>query len=223
MSETSQTKTTGSDASTSGDGESTTTSQAVDLTKLEGEQLQKVLENPNLFKLPRIAEALDAQKQLKKVQEDQQKAKEQSLTEQKKFEELAENRAKEIESLNKRIQDNEVNSVLTTKLYEQKVVDLDGALKLVDKSQINIDENGNIIGVEQALESLKTGKPYLFNNSGTAQVGSANNPASDTSTQSTGRYKFKESQITPEFYQEHKKELDEAGRLGLIEQDGPPR
>lgn len=37
----------------------------IDLSKLEGDQLTKVLENPNLFQLPRIKELLDASKELK--------------------------------------------------------------------------------------------------------------------------------------------------------------
>ena len=104
------------------------------------------------------------------------------------------------------------------------MVDLDGALKLVDKSQITVDEQGNVSGVEQALESLKTNKAYLFNNtSGTStNVGAANNGGTST-TGATGRYKYKESQLTPQFYKENEKDILDAYSKGLVEPDGPPR
>lgn len=200
----------------------TKTAPEVDLTKLEGDQLNKVLENPNLFKLPRIAQALEAEKQLKKVEADQQKAKEQSLAEQKKWEELANEREQKNATLQKQIQDNQINSALSTKLYGEKVVDLDGALKLVDKSKISVDENGSITGVDEAISSLKTDRAYLFTTSGSPRVGNPSNPNQPPAS-GDGRYLFKESQITPQFYNENKDKLMEAAKNGQIEPDGPPQ
>lgn len=200
----------------------TNSTTPVDLTKISGEELTKVLENPQLFKLPRIQQALEAEKQLKKVQTEQEKAREQSLVEQKKFEDLANERGQTIETLNKQIQDSKVTNALTLKLSSESVVDLDAALKLVDQSKVSIDENGNVSGVDEAIEALKTDKAYLFNTNGVPKVGNPSNP-SNPAQPGTGRFKYKESQMTPEFFEANKKDIMEAYRLGLIEQDGPPQ
>src|SRR5436853_4919838 len=74
---------------------------SVDVTKLTGDDLTKVLENPELFKIPRIADALQAQKDLKKLQDANSKAAEDKLIEDKKFEELSQNQSKTNEQLQK--------------------------------------------------------------------------------------------------------------------------
>ena len=128
----------------------------------------------------------------------------------------------EVESLKKQLQDRDITSALTNKLVGKNVVDLDGALKLVDRTAITIDDNGTVSGVDEALKSLEESKAYLFNNQGQpTNVGSPNNPAG-SQVPANGRYKFKESQITSTFYQKNKAEVDEAYRMGLIEPDGPP-
>lgn len=196
-----------------------------DPSKLTQDQLNKVLENQELWKNPRLAGLLEADKQLKQLQKDKETQTEQQLTEQKKFQELAEKRATDLATATETIQKMQVDQALTNKLVKESVVDLDGALKLVDRSKIQVDDNGTVTGVDEALGSLKTDKAYLFNTGGTppAQptVGNPSNPAAPAS--GSGNFKFKESQLTPEFYNAHKAEIDEAGRLGLIEPDGPPQ
>ncbi len=206
-------------SSTSSEGKAETPPE-FDATKLTSDQLSKVLENPELFKLPRIAALLDSDKQLKKLQKDQETAREQSLAEQKKFEDLANERGDKITALEKQIQDNLVTQHLTNELVKLNVVDLDGALKLVDRDKISVGDNGAVDGVTKAIESLKTEKSYLFTGS-PANVGTASNPQGAQPGQA-GQYKFKESQMTPEFFKANEKEIMEAYRLGQIEADGPP-
>lgn len=195
-----------------------------DPTKLTTEQLNKVLENQELWKNPRLAGLLDADKQLKKLQQDQAAADDKNLADNKKFEELAQKRADDLAKANERIQKMTVDQALTNKLVKDSVIDLDGALKLIDRSKIQVDDNGQVTGIDDALGSLKTDKAYLFNTSGTppAQpvVGNPSNPGAPAG--GSGQFKFKESQLTSDFYNAHKAEIDEAGRLGLIEADGPP-
>lgn len=196
-----------------------------DPTKLTQDQLNKVLENQELWKNPRLAGLLESDKQLKQLQKDKETQTEQQLTEQKKFQELAEKRATDLATATETIQKMQVDQALTNKLVKENVVDLDGALKLIDRTKIQVDDNGTVTGVDEALTSLKTDKAYLFNASGTppAQpvVGNPSNPSAPAS--GSGNFKFKESQLTTAFYNAHKAEVDEAGRLGLIEPDGPPQ
>lgn len=198
----------------------------VDLSKLTGDQLNKVLENPELWNLPRIKELREAQAQLKKTQDDAAKAADDKLASEKKFEELATKKGEEVTQLQTKIQEMNVNQSLTQLLIKENVVDLDGALKLVDRSKITVADDGTVTGADEALKSLKTDRSYLFSgtNGGGATpptVGTPSNPT-QTPTNQNG-FKFKESQLTPEFYKAHKAEVDEAGRLGLIEADGSPQ
>jgi hypothetical protein len=193
------------------------------LTKLTADQLTKVLENPELFNLPRIKELREKAAQADKLKADQAKAEEDKLTTEKKFEELATKRADELAAANATIEKMTIDQALTNKLVGEKVVDLDGALKLVDRSKLSVD-NGQVVGVDEALTSLRTDRAYLFTEgSAPAQpsVGTPSNPAAPAAP--SGQYKFKESQLTPQFYQEHKAEVDAAGAAGLIEPDGPPQ
>ncbi len=42
------------------------------------------------------------------------------------------------------------------------LVDADVALQLLDKSKVSVSEDGKVEGVKDAMEALKTAKPYLF-------------------------------------------------------------
>lgn len=192
-----------------------------DATKLSGDQLEKVLENKELWKHPRIAELLESQKQLKKLQTEKEKADEKSLKEDKKFEELAEKRGKENETLQAQLKERDINQALTVALTKENVVDLDGALKLVDRSALDVDDKGSVTGVDTAVESLKTDKSYLFNSAGAQNKPPTIGAASGSGDQKpSGPMKFKRSQLRdPAFYAANRTEILEAQKAGLIEDD----
>lgn len=156
----------------------------------------------------------------------QAKAADDKLAADKKFEELATKKGDELTKANQTIQTMRIDQALTNKLVKDNVVDLDGALKLVDRSKLSVDDNGNVVGVDEALTSLKTDRAYLFTSGGSTPpaaptVGNPSNPA--TPPAGSGQFRYKESQLTPEFYAANKAAIDEAGRLGLIEPDGAPQ
>lgn len=194
----------------------------VDVSQLSGDDLAKVLENKELWKQPRLANLLNDSKELKKMQDAQSEAENKALEEQKKFEELAKKHADENTALKQQIQDNAITQALTGVLVGSGVVDLDAALKLVNRGEIKIDDSGQATGVQEAIDALKTDKAYLFNNSGGTTVGAASNQTGTGTGTQPGGYKFKESQLTPAFYKEHEAEILEAYKNGQIEQDGPP-
>lgn len=194
--------------------------QQIDLKTLSADQLADVFENENLWKHPRFS-GLAAQAQELKQLKDQQKADEDKrLQENNEFKTLAENRATELETANKTIKDMQINQALTNVLVPEGVVDLEGALKLVDRSKLGIDDNGNVTGVKEALESLKTDKAYLFNKSGDGNK-SLGGPSNNNGGDGNGApAKFKRSQLRdPKFYQEHRDEILKAQAAGLIEND----
>src|SRR3954465_11378113 len=57
-----------------GSGSGTSTTSTVDLTTLDQAQLEKVLENPNLFNLPRIKELRDQAAEGKRLKDEAAKA-----------------------------------------------------------------------------------------------------------------------------------------------------
>jgi hypothetical protein len=54
-----------------------------------------------------------------------------------------------------------IRSELKAHAVKAGIVDLDG-LKLVDLSGVKLDENGDVVGADALIESLKKAKPYLF-------------------------------------------------------------
>lgn len=205
----------GSGAGTGGNqNQNQNQSQATD----QNFDVNKVLESKELWAHPRLQELTAAAKELKTLKEQQQKDADAKLKNDKKFEELATKKDSELSEAKATIKKMTIDQALTNKLVSEKVVDLDGALKLVDRSKLDVDENGNVTGVDDALSALKTEKAYLFNNQGTQNLGSASN--SGNTNGGGGQMKFKQSQLKDhKFYQEHRAEILEAQRLGQIEMD----
>lgn len=179
------------------------------------ENLEKVLENKELWKLPRLKSLLDAEKNLKKLQKDKEVESEKALEEQKKFAELAEKRKAENELLQKQLQEFKVNQALTNKLMPLGVVDLDGALKLIDRSNIIIGDNGDVENIDNVVATFKEQKQYLFSDG--KQSKTLGSPATATKQDSTIR-KFTVKEIeNPVFYKEHRDEILKAAQAGMIE------
>lgn len=82
-------------------------------------------------------------------------------------EETEKNANSKIESANKRLIKAEVKTIAV----ELNIVDGDGAYQLMNKENIEVDENGNITGVKEALEELIKNKTYLVKSTpGTSQT-----------------------------------------------------
>lgn len=233
MSETSQSQGAAGGAGTQGEGDQgagdqgqqqqgqqTDGGQQIDLTKLSTDELTKALENPNFFNIPRVKELLEKSKQADKLAEDQRKADEQKLKDEKKWEELSTQKEAENAKLKEQIQTASINQALMGKLAGEKAIDLDAALKLIDRSKLVVDDNGNVTGVDEAISALKQEKAYLFGEGGNQSVGAASNSSNNSGE--TGVQKFKRSQLTQTFINENKDAVMKAMNAGLIEDDGPP-
>lgn len=193
-----------------------------DPAALTPEQLNQVLEkNPGIWKTPRLLELREKSKKYDEAQQKATEAENKALEEQGKFKELSEKQAAENAALKQQIKDNTVSQALTGKLIPLGVVDLEGALKLIDRSKIEVKDDGTITGLDDAVEALKTGKAYLFNEGGGSNgkpVGTPSNPGNGSGT--PGTPKFKRSQLRDaKFYQEHRDEILKAQAAGEIEDD----
>lgn len=200
-----------------GGAEGKPTNNEVDLSALSGDQLEKVLENKELWNLPRIKELREQAAEAKKLKEAQEKADEEKLKEQEKWQELANKKSEEAQSLQEKYQKLQVNQALTVKLVAAGVVHLEDALKLADTSKLEVSDDGEVKGVEDVVKELQEGKAYLFNKVN-SHVGNPTNP--NNSGGQGGPAKFKRSQLQdPKFYQEHREEIIKAMKSGLIEDD----
>lgn len=183
----------------------------------------KVLENSNLWNHPRIKELRDGAAEAKRLKDAQAAADTKKLEDDKKWEELAGKHKTDLEAANGTITQLRQDQALTNVLVKAGVVDLDAALKLVDRSKLTADEaTGGITGADQAIEALKTERSYLFTQGGgQPNLGSpTNNGQGGNNNPGNTQFKFKRSQLQDQkFYSEHRDEILAAHKAGLIEDD----
>lgn len=186
-----------------------------DPSKLDDSQFSKVFEDPRLFKHARFAELRDRAKKAKEYEEAEQKREEERMIEEKKYKELADIKAKEAESAREEVRKMRVDTLIQSKAVKAGIVDPEIVSQIIDRSKIQVGEDGAVTGVDEAIAELVTAKPYL-RGAGAPPIGSPTNPPNGGG----GVKKFKHSQILdPAFYAKNSAEIDEAIRKGQVEDD----
>lgn len=190
------------------------------LKGLSADQLADVFENPALYEHPRFKQLTSAAQELKTLKDKQAKDEEKRLEEQNEHKTLAEQRKSELEKRDETIKNMTIDQKLTTALVAAGSVDIEAALKLADRDKLAVDANGNVTGVEDVMNALKTGKPYLFKAGDGTPSPSLGSPTQGDPNNPSGPAKFKRSQLKdPAFYKEHRDEILKAAKAGLIEDD----
>lgn len=95
----------------------------------------------------------------------------------KKAEEAAEQAKKAQETANQRIVNTEIRSVARA----LNANDPNDVLALLDKSVVEIDDDGNVKGVEEAVKALKEAKPWMFKQPIGVDAVGGGNPSKNTS------------------------------------------
>lgn len=95
----------------------------------------------------------------------------------KKAEEATEQAKKAHESANQRIINTEIRSIARA-LNANDPADV---LALLDKSAIEMDDDGNVKGIDEAVKALKEAKPWMFKQAIGADAAGGSNPAKSTS------------------------------------------
>ena len=113
--------------------------------------------------------AEEAALRIKKLSEENKEWRLEQRKHQKALEET-QNKLKELES---KTQERLINAELKVAAQKFKLRDLNDAKKLADLNEVKILENGDINGVEEAIEKLKASKPYLFDLGATTNVAGA--------------------------------------------------
>lgn len=109
-----------------------------------GKEYVQILRDENKESRTKLA---DAQKVIKEKEDA-------LIAKQKEFETTLSAKA---QAANERI----IRSELKAHAVAAGIVDLDG-LKLIDTKDIKVDENGEVVGAEEAIKALKEKKTYLF-------------------------------------------------------------
>jgi hypothetical protein len=90
----------------------------------------------------------------------------------------------------------------------------------MDNSKVSVADDGTVTGADVALKELITARPYLIDKANTTRIGSPTNPAAPDAN--PGVKRFKHSEIKdPKFFRENEKEIMQAMKLGLIDNDLP--
>ena len=196
------------------DTKGTAQATQVDFTKVGDEDFQKVFDDPRLWKHPRFKELNERSKQAKELEAKQLEAEKAILAEQGKYKELSELRTKELENYKAKYNQSRLDNKLIAEAQKLGAVDVEAVLKLVDRSNIKIDDE-TVSGYEEALASLAQAKTYLFGKKDVT-IGTGTNPSG---VQGTTK-RFKHSQLKDaKFFKENEKDIMVAMKLGLIEED----
>lgn len=196
----------------------TQTVQPVDISKLGDEEFEKVFDDPRLWKHSRFKDLTVKAKKAEEIEAAQRKAEEDRLKEEGKYKELTARLERERDEAKEQAKASSINAKIQAAAMKLGAVDPEVVQSLIDRSVIKVNESGAIEGVDEAVKALLESKPYLKGTGSAAPtVGSGTNPGE---AGGNGPKKFKHSQIRdPEFYRANEKDILEAMKLGLIEDD----
>ncbi|NLH60627.1 MAG: hypothetical protein GX452_04410 [Ignavibacteriales bacterium] len=113
------------------------------------ERFQEVIKKKN---------ALEAE--LAKIAKEKDDRENQTLAEQKKFEDLYKKTADQLEQIKKDMEEEQLKNALITEGTKYGIIDLDAAYKLIDRSKLNIVD-GKVTNIKEVIEALIKEKPYL--------------------------------------------------------------
>lgn len=199
------------------DTQKTATTSTLDVSSLSDEDLPKVLEDPRIWKTSRLQKLRERAKLADELEAKQKQVEEKQLKDQGKWKEVAEKLEKERDEARATAQTTGVNMKIQQVANKLGAVDSEDILKLIDRGNISINDDGEITGVDEAVKALAENKPHLFGEKQTMRIGSGTNPPSDATANVR---RFKHSQIRqPEFFKENEQEILQAIKLGLVEDD----
>lgn len=185
-----------------------------DVSKLSDEQLTKVLEDERLWKTKRLSELREKAKKADEYDRNKSKEEEERLAKEKKHEELAKLREKERDEARGQYTNAVTDNAIMAEAAKAGISDLDAAKKLIDRTNVKVNEDGTVSGVAEAIAQLVKDKPYITTKP-VKPVGSGTNPPG-VGDQS----EFTMSQIQDvAFYRKNEAAIKEALRMGRVKED----
>lgn len=175
--EISESETSNKTVKTSADGKERTFTQA-ELDDIIAKRLarEKDKQTETEAKLQRLKELEEADKERKKAaMSEQERLQAEKEEADKKAEEAKDQATKAIEQANERIINTEIRAIARS----LNANDVDDVLTLLDKSNIEMGDNGDVKGVEDAVKALKESKSWMFKRSIGADASAGSNPTSN--------------------------------------------
>lgn len=206
--------TAGTDPAKTTEGEQT----GFDPSKITDQDFEKIFSDNRLYQHSRFKTLSEKAKKAEELEAQQSKAEEERLEKEKKWEELATKHKTEAEAARQQLKDMTVNSAIQAEAMKQGAADPEVVAKLLDRSKIEQTDDTGVTGVEEAVTALLEAKSYLKGAPNNPTVGAGSNP--NPSQTEAGTKSFKLSQLQDhKFYLEHEKDILQAQKLGLLEDD----
>jgi len=185
--------------------------------EVSDEDLGKVFEDKRLWEHPRFKQLNEKAKLADKYEADKKVADEKAMQEQGKWKELAEQKEKEANESRAKLEQSLINNKIIVEASKLGVVDNEAVMALLGRDNIKLNDKGEVEGVVEALTTLLESKPYLKGTPSQPTLGGGTNPGAPGNT---APKKFKASQVRDvEFYRANEKDIMQAMKLGLIEND----
>lgn len=190
---------------------------SADLSKLPADKIAKALENPEIWKIKRLTDLMTKAKKVEDLEKQVNDLKGQADTPDEKVAALE----KRIEDLTTKNKEAVINQAITAAAMKAGVKNPSLIVKLIDRGQLEIGDDGIVTGADTQIKQLLEADPYLKGEAKATVIGSESNPDPDGQS---GKPLFKASQLQdPVFYQAHAAELDKAVMNGQIEDDLTPK
>jgi len=164
------------------------------------------------------AKLSEINRELKKYKDAEAKAAEAKLLEEKNYSQVIADKDKAIAETTAKYQDSIKYSAFAELAIKAGVVDARDAYKLADLSDVVIEDDGSIKGMDEKIAKLKETKPYLFNGASGAVGGPTNPGGTGGGTPKVGdKPTYKESETKdPKFFKEHQADIGLAYLEGRV-------
>lgn len=193
--------------------------QGFDTSTISDEDFGKIFADPRTFTHPRFKALNEQAKEAEKLKAANEEAENARLAEEKKYQELAQKHETTSKEWQGKYQTTLVDNKIQAEASKLGITDFDAATKLIDRSGIQIAEDGTVNGVEAAVKALADSKSYLVDKTKAVPPtvgGSTANPADGSQAGNGATRQFKASEIAdPAFYKEHQKAIDASMKAGV--------
>ena len=189
---------------------------AFDPTTLSDDHLTKVLEDPRLWKTPRMTALRDSANKLKGYEKAEADRVEADLKKKGDFETLSTQQAEKLAAAETRYQKVLIDNQVMAEATKLGITDIDAANKLIERGEIKVGDDGSVTGVTEAIAKLATDKPYLIGKQQVVPVGGGTNPVDPGA--SDGIHKISDVN-KPAYYAKHHKAIKIAMAKGQIDME----
>lgn len=205
-------------AAGAGEGQNQSKGEGQDQQKAQGSGELNLTEEQwkQVYTSPRFKELLGFKEKAEKLESEKTEAEKHKLEEDKKYQELWEKEKTEKAALSEKVKQQSVQFAVVTEALKAGIKDTDAAVKLLDFSGVEFDDQGNPKNVADLVAKLVKDKPYLVSanptNSGTGEA-----PANAAGKKIWKLSELRKNLRDHEWYKKNKDEVEAARKEGRID------